>query len=175
MDDHRIRELEKRSRRIRKEDTSKLRTEKGGSRPGAVPVDSQVQVEIISAHKVHGDPTDNTQAFEGENMVEDLMHQWILAPKEEKLTAPHEDATNTITKCHKRFRRGERMYACPRCGYDDRTVFCPDCFNTTDHQGHGVETIVAREDGEAYCDCGHVGAVKRRMTCAKHGAMIPER
>ncbi|KAK8076793.1 E3 ubiquitin-protein ligase ubr11 [Apiospora phragmitis] len=61
------------------------------------------------------------------------------------------------------------------CGYDNGTVFCPECFDTADHQGHGVEMITARVSGKAFCDCGHPRAVKRPMTCAIHGTMIPEK
>ncbi|KAK8061228.1 hypothetical protein PG997_015449 [Apiospora hydei] len=60
------------------------------------------------------------------------------------------------------------------CGYNDKKVFCSDCSNTADHKDHGVEVVAAREDDEAYCDCGHSRAVEGPMTCARYGTMILE-
>ncbi|KAK8057948.1 ubiquitin-protein ligase e3 component [Apiospora saccharicola] len=195
IDDTHLKDLMERSERIRIEETSKLKTEKGGLRRSAATVVDRERKSDVDLKEFKSNPIDNnTPASSGRenmnNMVDDLMRQWILpSPEKEKPkpkpatppkrddinTSPTTTTTTTNNKCHKRFRKGERMYACPKCGYDDRKVFCTDCFTTDDHQGHGVETIVAKEDGEAYCDCGHARAVKRRMTCAKHGTMIPER
>lgn len=175
IDDTRLKELAERSERNLIKEMSKLKTEKGGTRRSAASVVYRAEEPAVDLNRFKGNPIDNNPTSGRENMIEDLMRQWIFSPEEEKPAPPRDDTTATTTKCHKRFRRGERMYACPKCGYDDRKVFCSDCFRTDDHQGHGVEAIVAKEDGEAYCDCGHARAVKRRMACARHGTMTPEK
>ncbi|KAK8007921.1 hypothetical protein PG989_001911 [Apiospora arundinis] len=178
LDDRRLGELTEQSQSTHVEESSfrmKKGRSRGDSRPAAyrseeLEIAKKAMLEKAQqGHKakIYGN---NVQSqAPREDLVEDLMHQWILSPEEK----PAMPANPSPTKCKRRFRQGELMYACPKCGYDDETVFCSDCFNWVDHQGHGAESVVANHD-EAYCDCGHSHSIRRPVTCANHGSMVPE-
>lgn len=170
------------SQRTHLVEVSALRMHESSHRGEARPaVDQSEEVVVVEKAKLaqrrasrHAKADDDDRGYDeaprGENLVEDLMHQWILSPEEKP--APPSDSSNAA-KCNRRFRKGEIMYACPKCGYDDGTVFCSDCFDWADHQDHGAESIVTSHD-EAFCDCGHFRSVRRPMTCVRHGTRTPK-
>lgn len=96
--------------------------------------------------------------------VTDLINEWIGAPEV--------SVNRKASKCDRQFNKGDRMYSCPICAYNDNKVFCSDCFNKADHEGHGAELTIS--DGHGYCDCGHSSAVRRRMVCEIHGVNEPK-
>lgn len=112
-----------------------------------------------------------TQAAPSNDLVADLINQWIISPEE--ATEPSVITVPGNSKCERRFRKGDFMYSCPVCGLNDKKVFCSDCFDRADHKGHGAEMVKATGD-RSFCDCGHPDAVKRRLTCQIHGTMDPE-
>lgn len=110
------------------------------------------------------------QTAPSNDLVADLINQWIISPGE--ASEPSVVTVPETSKCERRFRKGDCMYSCPVCGRNDRKVFCSDCFNKADHEGHDAEMATATGD-RSFCDCGHVDVVKRRMTCQIHGTMDP--
>ncbi|ETS85028.1 hypothetical protein PFICI_03053 [Pestalotiopsis fici W106-1] len=102
-------------------------------------------------------------AIPSNNLVADLISQWII---------PADPDDRQASKCDRYFEKGERMFYCPVCAYDEDTVFCSDCFIAADHERHGVEA--RRSNGRGYCDCGHANSVKRRMVCTIHGVNEPK-
>lgn len=111
-----------------------------------------------------------TQAAPSNDLVADLINQWIISPEE--ATEPRVMTVPGNSKCERRFRKGDFMYSCTVCGLNDKKVFCSDCFDKADHEGHGAE-MMKSTGGRSFCDCGHPDAVKRRLTCQIHGTMDP--
>ena len=48
------------------------------------------------------------------------------------------------------------------------TVYCPDCFSNSQHEGHRVIAKISG-DNPANCDCGDVCVIKEEGFCANHG------
>lgn len=111
-----------------------------------------------------------TQAAPSNDLVADLINQWIISP--EQATEPRVTTVPGNSKCERRFREGDFMHSCPVCRLNDKKVFCSDCFDKADHEGHGAE-MMKSTGGGSFCDCGHPDAVKRRLACQIHGTMDP--
>lgn len=66
----------------------------------------------------------------------------------------HSHAFHLNHPCSRIFRKGEPIYRCLTCGYDDTCALCANCYQEEFHQGHKVHvTICLRENG-GVCDCG---------------------
>lgn len=122
-----------------------------------------------------------------EDIVDSLINKWTLPPSnpQAKLfpespsyrTAEHSPGAkpgkkspspNRARKCSHRFREGEWMYACERCGKGESIVFCSDCFHAADHKGHHTSKRKSRND-QSDCDCGHSDSVSTPVRCSIHG------
>lgn len=67
--------------------------------------------------------------------------------------------------CSRIFRKGEPIYRCLTCGYDDTCALCSDCYREEYHQNHKVHiTICLRENG-GVCDCGDPEAWVNNFIC----------
>ncbi|KAG1126016.1 hypothetical protein G6F42_008189 [Rhizopus arrhizus] len=69
-------------------------------------------------------------------------------------------------QCGRLFKRGESVYHCRNCGFDDTCVMCSKCFHSTDHEGHDVKIWIGR--GAGCCDCGDPEAWKVPLHCKIH-------
>ncbi|WFC96935.1 RING-type E3 ubiquitin transferase [Malassezia brasiliensis] len=71
--------------------------------------------------------------------------------------------------CGHVFRKGEPIFRCHDCSYDDTCVQCSTCFEHSIHaeEQHDIVFSVADESG-ACCDCGDVEAWKCDLRCDFH-------
>lgn len=67
--------------------------------------------------------------------------------------------------CGRIFKRGEPVYRCFDCAYDDTCVLCSYCFNPDDHKDHTVSFYYANEDSSGMCDCGDDMAFTADLRC----------
>ena len=122
-----------------------------------------------------------------EDIVDSLINKWTLPPNSPPATLSPESLSyktterspgpkpgkkspspNRARECSHRFREGEWMYACDKCGKVDSIVFCVDCFHATDHAGHPTSKRKSRSN-EDFCDCGHSDSVSTPVRCSIHG------
>lgn len=68
--------------------------------------------------------------------------------------------------CGRNLEKGEPVYRCEDCGYDDTCVLCVHCFNRADHVNHSVSVYSASSDSSGMCDCGDETAFPVDLNCA---------
>lgn len=67
--------------------------------------------------------------------------------------------------CGRTLMRGEPVYRCEECGYDNTCVICVHCFNKLDHVGHTVTMYTSPGYSAGICDCGDETAFVRKLNC----------
>ncbi|EGW35414.1 uncharacterized protein SPAPADRAFT_69665 [Spathaspora passalidarum NRRL Y-27907] len=85
--------------------------------------------------------------------------------KDDKNTNANALASHPNSPCARIFRKGEPIYRCLTCGFDETCAFCHNCFQPDFHANHKVHiTICLRENG-GVCDCGDPEAWIEEFTC----------
>jgi hypothetical protein len=134
-----------------------------GSTPPPNPTVPQFRHDLQSEgwSSEYYDAVNESSDDDEETAVAKLALNWVKADVAQKPTA-----------CSATFAKGQTIYQCQTCGYDDDIDFCAACFRATDHDGHAI--VKKKSDGDGrLCDCGHPGAVVRRVICGIHGTMEP--
>lgn len=87
----------------------------------------------------------------------------------EPLALPEYSTLRRGMACGHVFRKGEPIFRCHDCSYDDTCVQCSTCFEHSIHaeEQHDIVFSVADESG-ACCDCGDVEAWKCDLRCDFH-------
>lgn len=67
--------------------------------------------------------------------------------------------------CARIFRRGEPIYKCLTCGFDDTCALCSYCYQPENHQGHAVHVTVCQRESGGVCDCGDPEAWVNEFQC----------
>lgn len=67
--------------------------------------------------------------------------------------------------CARSFKKGEPVYRCEQCGFDDTCVLCVHCFNKEDHVDHNVYMYLSQGDNGGICDCGDAEAFVNPLHC----------
>lgn len=67
--------------------------------------------------------------------------------------------------CARPFKRGEPVYRCEQCGFDDTCVLCVHCFNKDDHADHDVYMYISQGNSNGICDCGDPDAFTSELHC----------
>ncbi|CAG90854.2 DEHA2G18568p [Debaryomyces hansenii CBS767] len=67
--------------------------------------------------------------------------------------------------CARSFKKGEPVYRCEQCGFDDTCVLCVHCFNKDDHVDHNVYMYLSQGDNGGICDCGDPEAFVNQLNC----------
>jgi hypothetical protein len=71
------------------------------------------------------------------------------------------------TVCGRLFKKGDGVYRCSDCGFDDTCVMCVDCFVLANHEGHDYSFHYTLT-GSGCCDCGDKEAWKIPLLCDIH-------
>lgn len=88
-----------------------------------------------------------------------------LHKRDPKFNTHNHHAFHSSLPCARIFRKGEPIYRCLTCGYDDTCALCSHCYQPEFHQGHKVHiTICLRENG-GVCDCGDPEAWVNEFYC----------
>lgn len=81
-------------------------------------------------------------------------------------THSHTDnAYHVNLACARIFRKGEPIYRCLTCGYDDTCALCSHCFRKEYHIGHKVNINICQRENGGVCDCGDPEAWVRDFEC----------
>lgn len=67
--------------------------------------------------------------------------------------------------CARIFRKGEPIYKCLTCGFDDTCALCSHCFQPESHEGHKVHLTVCQRENGGVCDCGDPEAWLKEFVC----------
>lgn len=67
--------------------------------------------------------------------------------------------------CSRIFRKGEPIYRCLTCGYDDTCALCSHCYQPEFHEGHKVHITICQRANGGVCDCGDPEAWVNDFTC----------
>ena len=71
--------------------------------------------------------------------------------------------------CARTFKKGDPVFQCQDCSYDETCVLCVDCFNPSDHQDHSVFSYYSRGISSGMCDCGDPEAFVVPLNCKCRG------
>lgn len=67
--------------------------------------------------------------------------------------------------CARIFRRGEPIYKCLSCGFDELCAMCLYCFLPHQHEGHNVHVMICQRENGGVCDCGDPEAWNIKFEC----------
>ena len=89
--------------------------------------------------------------------------------EESGVLAPEYSMTRRGMACGHVFRKGELIFRCQDCSFDDTCVQCATCYQNSIHavEEHDVLFHISDEDG-ACCDCGDEEAWTRDLGCKFH-------
>ena len=68
--------------------------------------------------------------------------------------------------CAKTLDVAEVAWRCMDCEKDPTSIFCKECFERSDHQGHRVKLL--RNVGGGQCDCGDPESWDEKHFCSSH-------
>lgn len=77
-------------------------------------------------------------------------------------------AFHTDLPCARVFRRGEPIYKCLTCGFNDTCALCANCFRPESHEGHNVNVSICVRENGGVCDCGDPEAWVKDFLCVYH-------
>ncbi|CCH41213.1 E3 ubiquitin-protein ligase [Wickerhamomyces ciferrii] len=89
-------------------------------------------------------------------------------------TRDQEKITHIGRNCGRKFKRGEPIYRCLDCSFDNTCVLCVHCFNKEDHHGHQVSAAICSGSNTGICDCGDPEAWKRELHCKCNSKAMEE-
>ncbi|KAH3684614.1 hypothetical protein WICPIJ_004413 [Wickerhamomyces pijperi] len=72
---------------------------------------------------------------------------------------------HTGRNCGRKFKKGEPIYRCVECEFDNTCVLCVHCFNKDDHVGHQISTSICYDGNSGICDCGDPEAWTSELHC----------
>ncbi|GEQ66879.1 hypothetical protein JCM33374_g542 [Metschnikowia sp. JCM 33374] len=109
------------------------------------------------------------------NIVSKILHddiQWSFSKYDEivskdtelKATENHH-AYHQNSPCSRIFRRGEPIYRCLTCGFDETCALCSHCYQAEQHKGHTVHVSICQRENGGICDCGDPEAWVGDFTC----------
>lgn len=67
--------------------------------------------------------------------------------------------------CSRIFRKGEPVYRCLTCGFDDTCALCSHCYQPELHADHKVHITICQRENGGVCDCGDPEAWVRPFVC----------
>ncbi|KAK4613371.1 E3 ubiquitin-protein ligase ubr11 [Fulvia fulva] len=103
----------------------------------------------------------------------DRSKPWSLSDAQGAIEGAEYTPAAKGTACGHIFKNGESTYHCKTCAADDTCVLCAKCFESSDHEGHGV-LISVSPGNSGCCDCGDREAWKRDVKCSIHTADVNE-
>ena len=89
----------------------------------------------------------------------------ILARRENFQTSGTHAVYHVNLPCARIFRRGEPIYKCLTCGFDETCALCSHCFQAEQHQGHIVHINICQRENGGVCDCGDPEAWVGHFAC----------
>lgn len=105
----------------------------------------------------------------------DSVVQWLLikytahvAKQLSTMEGRNHHAYHTALPCARVFRRGEPIYKCLTCGFNDTCAMCANCFQPESHEGHNTSVSICVRENGGVCDCGDPEAWVNDFRCVYH-------
>lgn len=110
--------------------------------------------------KLFSGPPGTTDASVLETLDNEL--NWLFSKYVSKISKSRDPTHNTHNHhayhsnlpCARIFRRGEPIYKCLTCGFDDTCALCSHCYQPEFHKGHDVHIAICQRENGGVCDCG---------------------
>ncbi|KAI5955118.1 hypothetical protein KGF54_001679 [Candida jiufengensis] len=67
--------------------------------------------------------------------------------------------------CSRIFHKGEPIFRCLTCSYDETCALCSHCYQPSEHEGHDVHIGICLRENGGVCDCGDPEAWVRDFKC----------
>ncbi|KAI5965756.1 uncharacterized protein KGF55_001119 [Candida pseudojiufengensis] len=67
--------------------------------------------------------------------------------------------------CSRIFHKGEPIFRCLTCSYDETCALCSHCYQPSEHDGHDVHIGICLRENGGVCDCGDPEAWVRDFKC----------
>lgn len=77
-----------------------------------------------------------------------------LHKRDPKFNTHNHHAFHSSLPCVRIFRKGEPIYRCLTCGYDESCALCSHCYQPEYHVGHKVHITICLQKNGGVCDCG---------------------
>lgn len=74
-------------------------------------------------------------------------------------------AFHSNSPCARIFRRGEPIFKCLTCGFDDTCALCSHCYQPEHHENHAVHISICQRENGGVCDCGDPEAWVNEYYC----------
>lgn len=74
-------------------------------------------------------------------------------------------AFHSNSPCARIFRRGEPIFKCLTCGFDDTCALCSHCYQPEYHENHAVHISICQRENGGVCDCGDPEAWVNEFHC----------
>ncbi|KAG7662739.1 uncharacterized protein J8A68_003727 [[Candida] subhashii] len=92
-------------------------------------------------------------------------HKTILAQREPKVHTDDHHAYHGKSPCARIFRKGEPIYRCLTCAFDETCALCCHCFEPEYHKGHKINIAICQRENGGVCDCGDPEAWLKDFLC----------
>lgn len=145
-------------------------------------VRKDIRRELFLAISNHGEYLDwffpnafNNQDQDRNDVIEriDTEFEWLfsnyyksnLCESDSKYNTHNHDAFHSNLPCARIFRKGEPIYRCLTCGFDETCALCSNCYDPECHQGHQVHITICQRENGGVCDCGDPEAWVKDYFC----------
>lgn len=92
-------------------------------------------------------------------------HRAILAHREPRVDTDDHHAFHGKAPCARIFRKGEPIYRCLTCAFDETCALCCHCFRPEYHEGHKINIAICQRENGGVCDCGDPEAWLKDFLC----------
>ncbi|KAK6200133.1 ubiquitin-protein ligase [Scheffersomyces amazonensis] len=100
-------------------------------------------------------------------------YEWLFANyyklnlkrRDAKYDTHNHHAFHANSPCARIFRKGEPIYRCLTCGFDDTCALCSHCYHPEYHEGHKVHITICQRENGGVCDCGDPEAWVKEYFC----------
>ncbi|EGV63447.1 hypothetical protein CANTEDRAFT_123730 [Yamadazyma tenuis ATCC 10573] len=94
-----------------------------------------------------------------------VYYKTSLHKRDPKFNSHNHHAFHSGSPCARIFRKGEPIYRCLTCGYDDTCALCSHCYVPEAHANHNVHIAISLRENGGVCDCGDPEAWVNEFPC----------
>ncbi|CAI5759305.1 unnamed protein product [Candida verbasci] len=92
-------------------------------------------------------------------------YKTLLLKRDPKHDTHSHHAFHPNMACSRIFRKGEPIYRCLTCAFDDTCALCSHCYQPEYHKGHNLHIAICQKENGGVCDCGDPEAWVNTFYC----------
>lgn len=96
----------------------------------------------------------------------EIYYSQVSKCRNQNQTVHSNHASHDNLPCSRIFHRGEPIYKCLTCGFDETCALCSNCYSAENHRGHVVRIAICQRENGGVCDCGDPEAWVREFECS---------